>query len=524
MAYLVLYRDAAYTQTFFAFPTLHMTYSSHTGGNPRTFSHGGKTYRYFDGSNYRFYDAQVQNAAATFDNRRNRVSHPTTMYLKNGLSVEVKESTDTNDAGGALRYWTIGGQRIADGDAQATNAESYTCSYCVEFEYANVTYIGFSAWTYNEPWSSSMRPVFCVEKSFWEDAIRPPYNYGEKPDDAGGQGSGTIPDTGVHRSANPQAGIPLGGRGLHAYVATPAGYRSLQEYLWGEGNTLAKSLWQKFLNKTHNPSSCVVACFRLPTIFMPTVGTASGVQIAGINLPTTGTLAVDLGYKHATISLGTLEPPFGSWLDYCGVTCKIYIPFCGEIAVDAAQIFNREIKIEYRCDTFNGNLGATVFAGNHQIADLTTNVAYPIPVSGGDTGTLDRIGALATGALAIAAAESGGAAMAAVSGLAAGFAGSQYKTYLNNSNTSGSVNSCINGVAYVEYIAPTTAYPYQDSPAYLRAYGLPAPAFSGQLSAFAGGYGEFDVQKNAGDTISILGASDEEKTEIIRLLGEGVIV
>jgi hypothetical protein len=95
---------------------------------------------------------------------------------------------------------------------------------------------------------------------------------------------------------------------------------------------------------------------------------------------------------------------------------------------------------------------------------------------------------------------------------------------LNNSNTSGSVNSCINGVAYVEYIAPTTAYPYQNSAAYLRAYGLPAPAFSGQLSAFAGGYGEFDVQKNAGDTISILGASDEEKAEIIRLLGEGVVV
>ena len=522
MGVFVLYNDAACTEQFAVGSTIPITYDS-IDAPPSSIVVDGKTYLYFTGYGQRIrLPSSLTGTAPILQSSKNRAPTTTRKYFKNGVSADIME---TNNYSGEnrieFRPLYLNGQQIADGEAYTSIEPSSV--YCIEFVYGGKTFIGFSN-PVSSPDVVTIIPIFCAELAFWETALRPPYDYGEKPDENGGQGTGKITDTGVHRSATPSAGIPLGGRGLHAYVATPAGYRSLQEYLWGEGNTLAKSLWQKFLNKTHNPSSCVVACFRLPTIFMPTSGTASGVQIAGINLPTTGTMAVDLGYKSATVSLGTLEPPFGSWLDYCGVTCKIYIPFCGEIAVDAAQIFNREIKIEYRCDTFNGNLGATVFAGNHQIADLTANVAYPIPVSGGDTGTLDRIGALATGALAIAAAESGGAAMAAIAGAAGGFAGSQYKTYLNNSNTSGSVNSCINGVAYVEYIAPTTAYPYQDSAAYLNAYGLPAPAFSGQLSAFAGGYGEFDVQKNAGDTISILGASDEEKAEIIRLLGEGVVV
>ena len=521
MGVFVLYNDAACTEQFAADSTIPITYDS-IDAPPSTIVVDGKTYKYFTGRGQRIRGVSVLSGSAILQSSKNRAPTTTTKYFKNGVRVQVMESNNYNGENRIeFRSLYLDGREIADGRAETSNKN--LSLYCIEFVYSGKTFIGFLD-PVSAPDPYVIEPIFCAELAFWETALRPPYDYGEKPDDNGGQGTGKITDTGVHRSATPSAGIPLGGRGLHAYVATPAGYRSLQEYLWGEGNTLAKALWQKFLNKTHNPSSCVVACFRLPTIFMPTVGTASGVQIAGINLPTTGTMAVDLGYKPATVSLGTLEPPFGSWLDYCGVTCKIYIPFCGEIAVDAAQVFNREIKIEYRCDTFNGNLGATVFAGNHQIADLTANVAYPIPVSGGDDGTMNRIGALATGALAIAAAESGGAVMAAVSGAAAGFAGAQYKTYLNNSSTSGSVNSCINGVAYVEYIAPTTAYPYKNSEAYLRTYGLPAPAFSGQLSAFAGGYGEFDVQKNAGDTISILGASDEEKAEIIRLLGEGVIV
>lgn len=522
MAYLKLFQDAACEVPFAAIPSVRIEPTWYQA-NPQRRLINGKEYLCM---NNVFITAPFNPAGLNppFTSNRDRWHSGKWFYTESHLRFTI---TETNVIGANCAVGDVyagSTQLTSSGSGSQVQQDTYCAWYFFEFEKDGITYYMIPSFIRFPRQDTTIYCMFAAEKSFWESDFRQPYSYGEKPDDAGGQGSGTIPDTGVHRSANPSAGIPLGGRGLHAYVATPAGYRSLQEYLWGEGNTLAKSLWQKFLNKTHNPSSCVVACFRLPTIFMPTVGTASGVQIAGINLPTTGTMSVDLGYKPATISLGTLEPPFGSWLDYCGVTCKIYIPFCGEIAVDAAQIFNREIKIEYRCDTFNGNLGATVFAGNHQIADLTTNVAYPIPVSGGDTGTLDRIGALATGALAIAAAESGGAAMAAIAGAAGGFAGSQYKTYLNNSNTSGSVNSCINGVAYVEYIAPTTAYPYQDSPAYLKAYGLPAPAFAGQLSEFAGGYGEFDVQKNAGDTISILGASDEEKAEIIRLLGEGVVV
>lgn len=522
MAYFVLYNDAACTDVFSGGSAISITYDS-IDAPPNSIVVDGKTYQYFTGYGQRIRNVStLTGTAPLLLASKNRAPTTTRKYFKNGVSVDVME---TNNYSGeyriSFRPLYLNGQQIADGEALTDKAN--ISLYCIEFVYGGKTFIGFSD-PKTSPDPGVIIPIFCAEMAFWETALRPPYSYGEKPDTNGGQGSGTIESTGVRRTDTPSSGIPLGGRGLHAYVITPTGYRSVQDYLWGEGNTLAKALWQKFLNKTHNPSSCVVACFRLPTLFMPTSGTASGVQIAGINLPTTGTMAVNLDYKDRTISLGTLEPPFGSWLDYCGVTCKIYVPFCGEIAVDVAQVFNKEIKIEYRCDPFNGNVAATVFAGSNQLAELTSNVAYPIPVSGGDTGTLDRIGALATGAITVATAGSGAAAMAAATSAAAGFAGAQFQTHINNSNTSGSVCSCINGIAYVEYIAPTTAYPYQESKAYLKAYGLPAPAFSGQLSTFSGGYGEFVVQKDDDMAMSVIDASDEEKEEIIRLLAGGVIV
>ena len=181
------------------------------------------------------------------------------------------------------------------------------------------------------------------------------------------------------------------------------------------------------------------------------------------------------------------------------------------------RVYGNTVVIKYRCDWFNGNIGAAVFAGANMIAELTGNVAYNIPVSGGDTGTLDRIGALAAGALQIAAAETGAAAVAGIATAGAGVAGAQYKTYLNNCNTSGSVSSCANGVAYIEFIIPSTAYPYESSKAYAQAYALPAVDVSGVVGDFEGGYGEFDVCRTA-DGVYIPNATDAEKEEILRLL------
>ena len=461
----------------------------------------------------------------TFDSNKNRFTGDDDyVYFRNNAKMKIFEkkpvSTSNQFILGAIIKENV---TVVNGVQTSIEANESACGYMVRYPYNGRHYIGFIL-VKNDVWSSACF-FYGVEDKFWEAAKNNPYSYGSEPKDDGGQGIGDMTATGVHSSPIPSIGIPTGGRGLHIYRISPAGYQSLQNYLWGEGDTIAKSLWQKFQNKTHNPSNSVVACFRLPSAFMPSAGAAAGVQLAGVNLPTTNTnLIYDSYYTHAEITLAMpggspFEPPFYSWLDYSGVTCKIGVPFCGEIAVPAEKVYGNTVVIKYRCDWFNGNIGAAVFAGDNMIAELTGNVAYNIPVSGGDTGTLDRIGALASGVIQIAAAETGAAGIATA---AAGVAGAQYKTYLNNCNTSGSVSSCANGIAYIEFIIPSTAYPYENSPAYAEAYALPAVDASGVVGDFAGGYGEFDVCKNLSEFLP--NCTEAEKNEIMQQLSSGVIV
>lgn len=520
ISFIGVYSDAACTISLGNIQVAEIPDLGGFGYSESVVTVGQKQYHRLTG----YINVQTLKTQPIFASEWNRYPNGGTVYYKNGASQEVTEKrweTGVIDfTAGAIK---VGGTTVVQGvTANLNNQRTYGEVYFVRYPYNNRHYVGFIMVIAGA--FSAGANFYGVEDSFWEDAKNNPYSYGTTPKDDGGQGIGDMTSTGVHSSPIPSIGIPTGGRGLHLYKISPAGYQSLQSYLWGEGDTIAKSLWQKFQNKTHNPSNSVVACFRLPAAFMPSAGTAVGVQLAGVNLPTTGTnLISDSYYTHAEVTLGTPEQPFLSWLDFSGVTCKIGVPFCGEIAVPAEKVYGNTVVIKYRCDWFNGNIGAAVFAGNNMIAELTGNVAYNIPVSGGDTGTLDRIGALAAGALQIAAAETGAAAVAGIATAGAGVAGAQYKTYLNNCNTSGSVSSCANGVAYIEFIIPTTAYPYEASQAYAQAYALPAVDVSGVVGDFEGGYGEFDVCRTA-DGAYIPNATDAEKDEIFRLLKEGVIV
>ena len=221
-----------------------------------------------------------------------------------------------------------------------------------------------------------------------------------------------------------------------------------------------------------------------------------------------------------TYSLGYIDPPFGSWLDFYGVMVKIHVPFCGEFVTEAEKIFNKEITIKYCVDHANGNLAAFVRANEYAIAELTGNVSYKIPVVGGEDGTLERLGAVLKIGVSAISAVSGAAEISAISAAsaAADFAGAQYSTQVVNSDLSGSVSACTNGVAYIEFIYPNTAYP---AGVYAKTYGIPAPYYAGKLSSFSGGYGEFDVIE---DEFEIDGATENEKSEIIALLRGGVIV
>ena len=524
--YIQFYRDAACKNLWAALPVTDLQYGYTDTPPGNTPLIDGKSYKVFDGYGQRIRNVTMPSENPQFLSSRNSFPTATTLYCKNGLSFSI---TVTNNSGGnqfiQISQVKAGGVILSSGQNYGT--ANPIKMYLASINYNGVTYIGFT-----QPitdWSGVVIPTAFIEASFWDEAFRPAYDYGSKPDGDGGQGSGHLDDASITKGQQTGA-MPTGGRGLHWYRMPTAGFNSVQDYLWGDVSgttavaTIVKSLWQKFQNKTHGPSQCIVGAYKLPSLFMPERGGASGVQLAGINLPTSNTFVTSPGFVYKRIDLGKQTPPFGSWLDYQGVTCKIGVPFCGEIACPVEAIWNKEVMIRYCCDQHNGNIVATVWAGDHVLGEMSGNVAYQVPVVGGDDGTLARLGALVgTAASAVAAIATDGASLA-VGGVVAGAtsaAGAQHHTYVTNGNLSGGVSACINGVAYIDFIYPSTAYP--DEKAYADGYGFVASAAHGTVDGFKGGYGQFTVLKRDGGMM-IPRATDAEKDEIIRLLETGVIV
>lgn len=524
--YIQFFHDAACKNLAYSLPVTELVYG-YTDTPPGTTQPiNGKTYRIFDGYGQRIREVPMPSENPPILSSRNTFPEPTTLYCKNGFHITFRVASNY-EGNQNIAISNIGAMGVTLSGNTSFSSANPIRMWFASIVYNGTTYIGFTNAT--DDWTNVVIPVAFVEESFWEEAVRPAYDYGSKPDGDGGQGTGTIDDASITKGQQ-TGSMPTGGRGLHWYRMPNAGFNSVQDYLWGDVSgtsavsTIVKSLWQKFQNKTYGPSQCIVGAYKLPSLFMPERGGASGVQLAGINLPTSNTYVTSPGFVYKRLNFGKQEPPFKSWLDYQGVTCKIGVPFCGEIACPVEAIWWKEVMIRYCCDQHNGNLVATVWAGDHVLGEMSGNCAYQVPVVGGDDGTLARLGALVgTAASAVAAIATDGASLA-VGGVVAGAAsaaGAQHHTYVTNGNLSGGVSACINGVAYIDFIYPSTAYPNEK--AYADGYGYVASSAHGKIGGFKGGYGEFTVLKRNGGMM-IPRATDAEKDEIIRLLETGVIV
>ena len=544
MKNLDIYLDRSYTQLFKSAPLYTLDYSTFNGTEHSVEGADGKRYVAIgglDGDFAYFTDVSpILGGRYTFSTDEPMIDQ--TFYCKNGLSFKVTmDSTDYSTC--SFNTIKIGSETVSQGTSTTHRPDTTTWVYAVQAVVHDMVYYGFVGPASTPGYDSTVSCIFMAPKGFWESAFRPPYNYGSEPDPDGGNGSGEIPGGDVTRSATPSGFVPTGGSGMHWYKVSASEYQKMIGFLWGystsDMHTLS-GIWEmvqnKWKNTFMNPFDSIIACYTLPTIFMDNIvsGASERISLAGTWSSSTGN-PVAHQFIDKSISFDTLTPPFGSWLDYAGVTCKIFVPACGEILVPAEKILGRSITMSYRCDVYNGNICCFVRADGRALAELSSNVAYSIPIVGGRDFVLPALGAVAGATISIAAAAAtGGASAAGTAALGAGssLGGSlvgEAKTYAINTNLAGSVNSCSNGIAYVEFVQPCTAYPYKNSAAYLNAYGLPAVSAAGELSDFTGGWGTFEVVKGK-DTdagygcMYIPNATAAEKEDIIRKLREGVIV
>lgn len=541
MKYIEIYNDAACKNLFAAIPCQALDYGG-ISGTPKAVNMGGHLYSclgFINGDFFTFTSSDTTGLVPAFLSTKNRFPSGKTFYTKSGFNFNVTETSANwgNCSVSGLKYNST---EVASGLATQVQPNTTCALYFVEVHAFDTTYYGLTAFQRSDN-TSSLYAAFMTTGDFWETSFRPSFNYGTKPDE-GGQANGTIPHSNVGRSTVAPNTFPTGAQGFHAYIITHTGLDELQGSLWGEGSTLAKSLWQKFLNSKHNPIHCIVGCYRLPTRFMPLRLQSSGVHLGGVNIPISSGNCYTTNlriYTLPSISTAVINPPFDSWLDYYGVSIKISIPFCGTITAPAEKVLGKAVSISYRVDQANGNLAALVYTGNYDyiLGELTSNVAYNIPVCGGDDGTLARLGAIGSNVISLgnsimtsmqnafsgrptATGESGLSRMRNLSDIVA----PPFTTQVANCNMAGSVAACTNGIFYVEYLYANVAYAgYKQGNSqsdYAQAVGYPSYA-GGTVGSFRGGYGEFYVIPNGWD---VTGATAQEKNEIINLLETGVYV
>lgn len=516
MAVLQIYKNEACTELWRSIPIIELTPSQIGWGQTPAgaITLGEKTYKYFDVSMYSATALQgiPQITAAPFMSRYTTIAQQQ-YYCKNGYSLEL----GVTESAMIMRNYKYGNGYLGFSDQTAGVSDSQIVDYWVigfTDPQDGTRYIGFTRVLIptGSPWPGYVGPTSCIEASFWETALRPPYDYGQGQDPDGGQGSGggTFRRTGVDDTSPPAGLIPTSaaGRGLHAYVISATNYGDLQNYLWGDSSTTAKALWQKFQNKIHSPASCIVAVYALPADFMPTGGAAVNIRLAGITLPVTAN-SVQLDFADYEVTFDPIDKPFHNFADFSHVTCKMYVPYCGEIPIPVEAAYGRSIKCRYWVDQFNGNLVARVSCGDINIGELSSNVAYRIPIIGGDDGSLDRIGAALTGIAQVSAGNYSGAL-----GSAAEMATAPYTAQIINADFSGSISACTFRRPYIEWTANETYY----SDEFLRTRGVPA-RYAAPLSSFSGGYLECITKINS---VDIPSATDAEREEIESILRGGL--
>ena len=92
------------------------------------------------------------------------------------------------------------------------------------------------------------------------------------------------------------------------------------------------------------------------------------------NIITTNFIETDCG----TV---TIEEYNKNSLDYNGVEIDLYLPFIGNISLNANQVYGKPLHLVYRTNPLNGDCVAVVLSDNVQIAYSQGNVSFDVPIN-----------------------------------------------------------------------------------------------------------------------------------------------
>lgn len=357
---------------------------------------------------------------------------------------------------------------------------------------------------------------------------------GQDPDDEGGDGDHD--NTTDPIDPPPLPNLSASGIGLVTiYNPTSSQLGALGAKLWAPD--VLEAIKQFFTN----PMDTIIGCSIIPV--KPKVGTSSNIHLG---LYDTGISAPVVDSDYVIINCGSIpiNRYYGSYLDYDPYTkISCYLPYIGEIEVDPDQVMQTSLMVLYYVNVITGDIVAMLCANESIIYTAAGNCVRQLPMSQSDYSAIINTAVTAVSTIAGAAVGAGlaGAVGGAVAGAAktsAGVAVAEAKTNSNITNqVMGAGSSLIGNVmsskmrynhagsmgtgsGQLTYQTPylTIERPNLDlSDNYKSFVGYPCNKTL-QLSRCTG-FTQIEATK-----LSISGATDEEVTEILQYLVEGVII
>lgn len=364
----------------------------------------------------------------------------------------------------------------------------------------------------------------------------------EDPEDdgPGGGGPGGEGEKDKHQDAIPEPDLP-------PLSATAAGFVTVYKLYESNMQTFAKKLfdptvWDAVKQLLADPLDFICGILILP--FSP-----STTRLARPILQQVPPIAWDYYYpvieqQYHVVDCGTIDVPmfYKTAFDYNPYSKdELYLPYCGYVSLDPDEVQGHTLKIKYHVDCMTGDCIAFVIRTTisemtpkeQVIAQHSGNCGVRIPFG---RQSFDAAVSASIQMISAAGGAAGGIAMLAggAGGLAGG--GKQLAEGMIASSVAGIGAGAVNGSkAHVErggvmgtsagYMGVQTPYlirriPYQSLPDkgyYRRLNGYPCNQ-AGRLLDFEGFTAVESIE------LSGIGATQEEKTEILNMLTGGVII
>lgn len=232
----------------------------------------------------------------------------------------------------------------------------------------------------------------------------------------GGTSTGTTTGTGTFDDTSESVSLPT----TYAMSATASGLMS--QYVMSEANLSAFANWlwnggsivDDLKHFFASPMEAIFSLGMLP--FTPSDTTNYHVYVGALDAGVTGGLVGDTVEK---IDCGTIDFAgyYGSALDFNPYTkIEIFLPYCGNFALNPDEVMGHTIGVKYYCDTVTGDCVAFIYDEERVLYQVKGNCFVQIPLAARDFTAqyASAIGTVGTVAAGLAASVASGGLTAPV--------------------------------------------------------------------------------------------------------------